>query len=198
MKGLKKVLALVLSVCMLIGMPLSINVSAADPLEVVSAMLVPEHIANDSNSTGLDATKSIHLYFNKAANVDLNKTKAVVVRCNVNGVAINYWSAKLAKNTAFGDTNNLVVTIDNTTLASIKSDYNNAWGADRIVVRLFDATTGIDHKFSGISDSVMKKHIVCFGDSNTHGYCVDLLDLPPGQRALAAALADIVPGLIEE
>ena len=34
----------------------------------------------------------------------------------------------------------------------------------------------------------MKKHIVCFGDSNTHGYCAEPFDCADGALALRIPL----------
>ena len=43
----------------------------------------------------------------------------------------------------------------------------------------------------------MKKHIVCFGDSNTHGYCANPMDCADGgirfnesERSWASSVAD--------
>ena len=44
MKGFTTAVAVLMAVCMLVGMPLSVNVGAADALKVTAAVL-PEHVA---------------------------------------------------------------------------------------------------------------------------------------------------------
>ena len=112
MKGFKKAVAVLMALCMLIGMPLSVNVGATEALKVAAAVHVPASIASDSNSSGLDANKSVALYFNKNVAIDLSKTGAVIVQCNAQGKAVNYWKATITANTAYGSSNNYVVTIN--------------------------------------------------------------------------------------
>ena len=61
MKSTKKALALILAVCMLIGMPLSINVDAASA-PTVKAVVMPDDMADSLNLTRGGA---ILLYFSE-------------------------------------------------------------------------------------------------------------------------------------
>ena len=148
-----------MALCMLIGMPLSVNVGAADALKVAAAVQVPASIASDSNSSGLDANKSVALYFNKNVAIDLSKTGAVIVQCNAQGKAVNYWKTTITANTAYGSSNNYVVTINpdvNQTIGAVlDSAKTHAW-ATRAVVRLFDKTTGIDNFIGGVTSGTEK------------------------------------------
>ena len=89
MKTFKKLLALVLAVCMLIGMPLSIDVSAVrngNNADMVfdwrQALLIP-----DSWNTGLPSGRSFSLYFTGAVDIDTSKVGAVVGLVNPQGWA---------------------------------------------------------------------------------------------------------------
>lgn len=164
-----------MALCMLIGMPLSVNVGAAEALKVAAAVQVPASIASDSNSSGLDANKSVALYFNKNVAIDLSKTGAVIVQCNAQGKAVNYWKATITANTAYGSSNNYVVTINpdvNQTIgAVVSSAKTHAW-ANRAVVRLFDKTTGIDNFVGGVtsgSEKLAGATPYAFGGCQTNG-----------------------------
>ena len=152
-----------MALCMLIGMPLSVNVGAADTLKVTAAVL-PTHVAQ---ATGLDADHTIVLLFNKNVTIDLSKTDVAVGFVNAtNGTAAgakffgnttaNQNSIQAGNHTAlvqsshFGSANNYIVTLaDDFPLSDVIREFNNRAGY-HIVVRLFDKTSGIDNKVGGV------------------------------------------------
>lgn len=91
MKHLKKLTALILAVCMLIGMPLSLDVSAtgrpdsgeyAMPLQLTQAISIPAEW-----NTGLVAERSVALYFTGDVTIDTANTKAYITLINDAGLA---------------------------------------------------------------------------------------------------------------
>ena len=174
MKTFKKLLALVLAVCMLIGMPLSIDVSAVrngNNADMVfdwrQALLIP-----DSWNTGLPSGRSFSLYFTGAVDIDTSKVGAVVGLVNpqgwadakpVNGLTgnvVTQWPATISRNTNFGDgtteKNNYVVTINDSVGSPI--NYKNLFSTMiasqslKLVVRLYDKTAGVDGLLNGVTE----------------------------------------------
>lgn len=79
MKAMKKMLAMLLAVCMLIGMPLCMDVAATgDPedttLRLVQAMMIPEHWED----TSLDRNTQVALYFTGHVRTVANPIKAFI------------------------------------------------------------------------------------------------------------------------
>ena len=131
MKHLKKLTALILAVCMLIGMPLSLDVSATGrpdsgeytmPFQLTQAISIPAEW-----NTGLVAERSVALYFTGDVTIDTANTKAYITLVNeagfaayvdpVNGVrnqgtVISVWDATISSCTALGSVNNYVVTLN--------------------------------------------------------------------------------------
>ena len=92
MKALKKLTAIVLAVCMLIGMPLSLDVAAtgapnAAEFKLASGMIIP-----DSWGTTLDGDTQMSLYFTGGPiTIDTSKVKVIVgLGANSNG----WWDGK--------------------------------------------------------------------------------------------------------
>lgn len=91
MKHLKKLTALILAVCMLIGMPLSLDVSATGrpdsgeytmPFQLTQAISIPAEW-----NTGLVAERSVALYFTGNVTIDTANTKAYITLVNEAGLA---------------------------------------------------------------------------------------------------------------
>lgn len=85
MKNMKKLTALILAVCMLVGMPLSIDVAATGErtdkgFRLVQAMMIPEHWKN----TSLDRDTQLALYFTGDVTKISSNVKAYIGIFNLN------------------------------------------------------------------------------------------------------------------
>lgn len=132
MKHLKKLTALILAVCILVGMPLALDASATGrpdsdnysmPLQLTQAISIPSEW-----NTGLVAERSVALYFTGDVTIDTANTNAYITLVNsaglaayvdpVNGVinqgsVISVWDATVSRCPALGSVNNYVVTLNN-------------------------------------------------------------------------------------
>ncbi len=158
MKALKKLLAIVLTVCMLVGMPLSIDVSAIGGNQPVAFGLVQAMVIPDSWNTGLPSGKAISLYFTGNVKIDTDRVGAVVAilnqsHSNLVGAegevthntteALCVWTAEIGELSTTGG-NDYYVLLNgpkNKTVADIMNyckNYNDSF----VAVRLYDKMAG--------------------------------------------------------
>ena len=131
MKHLKKLTALILALCMLVGMPLALDVSATGrpdsgdytmPFQLTQAISIPAEW-----NTGLVAERSVALYFTGDVTIDTANTNAYITLVNSAGLAayvdpvagkrnqgttISVWDATVSRCSALGSVNNYVVTLN--------------------------------------------------------------------------------------
>lgn len=190
MKGMKKVLAFMLAVCLLIGMPMAVNVSAADnSLAFVQALVLPQEIAD---ATGYDPERTILLSFSKDVSIDLDKTDVAVgfvnsttghaagakyfgnTTANQNSIQATTHT-ELVQSDSFGSKNNYIVTLaEDYPLSDIVKEFGARTAPWQIVVRLFDKTDAADAKKigkNGVLDGVTFGEAVMPAKSGTSLYC---------------------------
>ncbi len=181
MKHLKKLMALILATCMLIGMPLSLDVAATGqpnsgsivtPFRAAQALLIPKQW-----NTGLDTEHTVSLYFTGDVTIDTATTKAYIVLVNASGLAtvvdpitekIDYsanittiWDVSISRSTALGARNNYVVTLDPHTTRNYHHNcdtiaeilYLAQKTGLKPVVRLRETTAALNNSLSGIYDT---------------------------------------------
>lgn len=162
MKAMKKMLALLLAVCMLVGMPLSIDVSAIGRhpgiptgFGLKQAVVVP-----DSWNTGLPSGKAIALYFAGGnVKIDTDRVGAVVAilsqsHDNLVGAegevthngseALCLWTAEIKEfSTSSGNDYYLLLNgPKNKTVADIMAYNKNHYADCYVAVRLYDKMAG--------------------------------------------------------
>lgn len=187
MKCIKKAFALILAACMLIGMPLSIDVSAADNADLsVIAFALPESIAT---ATGVDPDHTILLSFNKDVSIDLSKTDVAVgfvktttgeaagakyfgnTSANQNSIQATTHTT-LVKSEVFGETNNYIVTLANDyPLSDIVTEFGTRTSPWAIVVRLFDEATASGTARNNVVDGVKVDGATLAAKTGTRKYC---------------------------
>jgi len=187
MKCIKKAFALILAACMLIGMPLSIDVSAADNADLsVIAFALPESIAT---ATGFDPDHTILLSFNKDVSIDLTKTDVAVgfvktttgeaagakyfgnTSANQNSIQATTHTT-LVKSEVFGETNNYIVTLANDyPLSDIVTEFGTRTSPWAIVVRLFDEATASGTARNNVVDGVKVDGATLAAKTGTRKYC---------------------------
>lgn len=176
MRSLKKLTAIILAVCLLIGVPLSVDVGAvatsmngSAPFALRQALVVP-----DEWNTGLPSDRCVSLYFTGDVQIDTEKVGAVITihggssMSNCTGqTTANYssttsknnlgiWEAEIKTSTALGMVNNYYLELvnENITISNIitclKADSQYpAWR--HICVRLFDKEENNDGIIDGIT-----------------------------------------------
>ena len=182
MKATNKLLAILLTVCMLLAMPLSINVSAFGTSDsdaaTIKAVVLPDKIADE---LGVSRDRAIMLIFNRQVTIDVSKVSAGFGFVNATtGTAVGAMfapdsatgnsirtGASIQEFSASGDKKYYVVSLPSGyTVSNLFSVFNNRAGYE-VVVRLFDSTDGTND----VIDGVVNNGTAWSGTTKSNKYC---------------------------
>lgn len=162
MKHAKKMLALLLALCMLIGLPMAVqaNNTAEEELKLLYATKVPDVMANRSTDTSTYKNdRSIALYFNKTVDWDPDQLIIRVLGYDKDGNIVSFKTSSGSKESAnagaklndkYTMTNPIVVSFDNDKrYFSWFGDAENP--IDHFCIAICDASTDLDGEIEGIT-----------------------------------------------
>ncbi len=159
MKTMKRVAALLLTLCLLIGLPMAVQAADEAPeeeLKLLYATKVPDIMANRStDKSAYKNERSIALYFNKIVDWDATKVGVRILGCDKDGNVVTFGSnedasaSALLNNTHYNLKNPIVVSYaDSNHRFSCFGDAENPIDHFRLVI--FD-TESVDGKIDGIT-----------------------------------------------